>query len=99
MEDRDQEQDRPSLEIEGVLVKFDDVFLEPQGLPLERSQDHCITLKEGAKPFQIRPYRCPYIQKSEIEKLVQEMLQTGIIQLSSSPFASTILLVKKKDGS
>nr|XP_027102942.1 uncharacterized protein LOC113724214 [Coffea arabica] len=74
VEDREQEQDRPALEIEGVLVKFDDVFLEPQGLPLERSQDHCITLKEGAKPFQIRPYRCPYIQKSEIEKQLNELI-------------------------
>ena len=64
-----------------VLQEFEDVFREPQGLPPERSHDHSITLKEGSKPFQIRPYRCPYVQKSEIEKLVQEMLGNGIIQL------------------
>ncbi|XP_071928143.1 uncharacterized protein [Coffea arabica] len=99
IEDKEPDQEPISPEMEELLQRFKDVFQEPQGLPPERSQDHSITLKEGSKPFQMRPYRCPYVQKSEIEKLVQEMLQTGIIQLSSSPFASPVLLVKKKDGS
>ncbi|XP_071933241.1 uncharacterized protein [Coffea arabica] len=99
VEDKELDQEPTSPEMEELLQRFKDVFQEPQGLPPERSQDHCITLKEGSKPFQMRPYRCPYIQKSEIEKLVHEMLQSGIIQLSSNPFASPVLLVKKKDGS
>jgi hypothetical protein len=51
-----------------------------------------------AQPFRQRPYRYTPQQKDEIEKQVQEMLDTGVIQHSSSPFAYPILLVKKKDG-
>lgn len=38
-------------------------------------------------------------QKDIIEKLMQEMLDNGIIELSNSPFASPVVLVGKKDGS
>jgi hypothetical protein len=44
---------------------------------------------------------CPYFYsphlKDEIEKQVNDMLQSGVIQLSSSLFSSFVLLVKKKD--
>lgn len=82
-----------------LLDQYTAVFEPPTGLPPRRSCDHRIPLMEGARPVNIRPYRYSSELKSEIEKQVQEMLQTGVIVPSSSPFASPIIMVKKKDGS
>jgi Reverse transcriptase (RNA-dependent DNA polymerase) len=47
----------------------------------------------------LRPYRYSYFQKLELDKIIEELLATGIIRPSTSPFASPAFLVKKKDGS
>lgn len=70
----------------------------PPGLQLPRDVDHKIVLKEGQGPVNVRPYKYAHVQKIEIEKLIQEMLTSGIIRPSNSPFSSLVLLVKKKDG-
>lgn len=75
------------------------IFDSPTELPPPREIEHQITLKEGSDPVNVRPYRYAHFQKEEIERQVQEMLSTGLIQPSSSPFSSPVLLVKKKDGS
>lgn len=82
-----------------LLVEFEDVFQLPKGLPPNRLQDHKIPLIDKTQVVKIRPYRYPAIQKNEIERLIQEMLDTGIIRDINSPFASPIVMVKKKDGS
>ena len=46
-----------------------------------------------------RPYRYPFYQKNEIEKIVKELLSVGSIRNNTSPFASPVLLVRKADGS
>ena len=58
-----------------------------------------MVLKDGTPPVCERPYRYPYFQKSEIEKIVYELLGLGSIQPSQSPFSSPVLLVRKADGS
>lgn len=69
------------------------------GLPPRRGFDHKIFLREGATLVFIRPYRYPLYQKSEIEKLVHELLRSGLIRPSQSPFSSLVLLVKETNGS
>nr|VZI49393.1 unnamed protein product [Spirometra erinaceieuropaei] len=45
------------------------------------------------------PRRIPFHFREELDKMVENMLQQGIIQPSSSPWAAPVTLVKKKDDS
>lgn len=86
-------------ELKPLLEQYSDIFQEPKGLPPVRHLDHKINIKEGVVPIKQPPYRYPFIQRQEIEKMVTEMLETGVIQPSNSPYSSPVFLVKKKDGS
>ncbi|KAL5718323.1 hypothetical protein ACHQM5_011236 [Ranunculus cassubicifolius] len=81
-----------------LLTEFAKVFESPTCLPPRRSHDHHIPLQPDVKPVSVRPYLYPYYQKSEIERMVKELLQSGLIRPSNSPFSAPVLLVKKADG-
>ncbi|GBN15424.1 Retrovirus-related Pol polyprotein from transposon 297 [Araneus ventricosus] len=49
-------------------------------------------------PIKQYPRRLPLAKKEEAERLVKEMVDNGIIEESSGPWASPIVLVKNKDG-
>ncbi|CAJ2635781.1 unnamed protein product [Trifolium pratense] len=85
-------------EIAILLHTYKELFKTPNTLPPHRSHNHSIPLIEGHNPVKVKPYRYPHSQKNQIELMVQDMLQQGIIQPSTSPFSSPIVLVKKKDG-
>lgn len=74
------------------------LFTEPSGTPLVRCINHTIPLMSGSQPFRLRPYRYTPTQKDEIEAQVAHLLQHQMIQRSVSPYASPVLLVKKKTG-
>lgn len=45
-----------------------------------------------------RPYRLAPVEKEKVDKIIQDLLDKGIIRDSDSPFSSPVILVKKKDG-
>ncbi|XP_070682351.1 uncharacterized protein [Malus domestica] len=85
-------------ELQQLLCKFEALFVLHTKLPPPRDHDHHIPLVQGDKPLNIRPYHYGPLQKTEIEKAVQELLEAGFIRPSHSPFSFPVLLVKKKEG-
>jgi hypothetical protein len=86
-------------DIQPILRRYQHIFTVPHGLPPPRPHDHHIHLQPSSTPINIKPYRYPHFQKEAMTKMIAEMLQDGIIQPSTSPYSSPVLLVKKKDGS
>ena len=89
----------PIPAINKLLLRYHSIFHTPSELPPPRHHDHHINLLPVTNPVNVRPYRYPNFQKTEIEKQVSELLNFGLIRPSQSPFSSPVLLVKKKDGS
>ncbi|XP_052749153.1 uncharacterized protein LOC128200275 [Galleria mellonella] len=89
--------DKESLLI--LLNKYSDSFIE--GTPTRRVNTGVmhIDLIDPNKIVQRRPYRLSASERQIVSDKVSELLNAGVIRESSSPFASPILLVKKKDGS
>lgn len=85
-------------ELQPLLSQFADVFDTPTELPPRRDCDHRIPLMPGAQPVNQRAYRHKPELKTEIERQVTELLESGIIQRSTSQFSLPAILVKKKDG-
>lgn len=86
-------------DLQCILSDFADVFQDPKSLPPHRALDHAITLIKEDQPINSRPYRYSPLHKDEIERQVSEMLKSGVITTFMSPYASHVLLVKKKDDS
>jgi hypothetical protein len=84
--------------VKAVIATYSDVFQDSGELPPHRVFDHAISLLPDSTPVNSRPYRYSPQQKDEIERQVNEMIAAGLVTPSMSPFASPVLLVKKKDG-
>ncbi|KAL9376041.1 hypothetical protein Peur_030161 [Populus x canadensis] len=82
--------------LQHLLTECGDVFTEPKSLPSHRSHDHQIVLKESTYPINLWLYRYSNIQRVFIEEMEKELLSSGIIQHSTSPFSSPVVLVKQK---
>ncbi|KAL0329017.1 UNVERIFIED_CONTAM: Retrovirus-related Pol polyprotein from transposon [Sesamum radiatum] len=91
----DPDPSRQPTVVRDLLIEFPDLFDEPKALPLRIAHDHNITLKPGTSRINVRLYRYPTLQKNQIERMIQSMLESGIIRHSISPHSS---LIRMREG-
>ena len=82
-----------------LLLEYQDVFLTT-----DDTLGYCTvyphTINTGsAPPIKQAARRLPFHRREELQSLLDDMLQQGIITESNSPWAAPVVLVKKKDGS
>ena len=81
-----------------VVEEYGDIFTSSIGVPLHCQIKHPIDLTPGASLPNGPIYRRSVMEHDEIKRKIQEMLQKGHMQPSSSPCGSPIMLMQKKDG-
>ena len=81
-----------------LITRYANVFaLNSQELGTTSLVKHVIDTG-GHPPVRQPVRRTPFALRNKVDEMVQEMLAQDVIQPSQSPWASPVVLVKKKDG-
>jgi hypothetical protein len=87
------------LEIKKLLIEFQDVFSKDDD-DVGRTTLIEHTIETGdARPVKQLPRRVPIAFQGEEKDCIEKLLRQGTIRPSTSPWASPLVLVRKKDGS
>jgi hypothetical protein len=82
-----------------LVVEYRDVFaLHSLELGSTEVVKHVIDTGDS-KPIKQPARRVPFVLRQKIEEMTTQMLDAGVIEPSKSPWASPVVLVRKKDGS
>ena len=91
--------DEEERQVAQLLIKHKHVFSLSDGDVGRTSLlQHRINTGNAA-PIHQDPRRTPPWKQAEVERRVNTLLESGMIEESSSPWASNVVLVTKKDGS
>ena len=86
-------------EVRSLLSQYPDVFVGPDGsLGRTTIARHQINLLDN-RPFKQGLRRAALAHQEVIDKEIQKMLDANVIEPCDSPWASPVVMVKKKDGS
>ena len=86
-------------DVEKLLIKYSDTF-STSDYDLGRTGVIKHKIKtNGSQPIKQPLRRAPVHMNDKIDEHIDEMLQKDVIQPSSSPWASEIVMVRNKDGS
>ncbi|UYV72359.1 hypothetical protein LAZ67_9002777 [Cordylochernes scorpioides] len=86
------------IELLELLKRFSELFNPITKSPSELITKHKITTGD-ARPLKRRPYRVSPSERKIIQEEVDRMMDIGVVQPSESPWASPVVLVRKRDGS
>ena len=85
--------------VKGLLMEYAHIFSHSStDLGLTDMVHHQISTGT-ADPIRQPPQRLPWVQRDEAAKAIEAMEKQGLIEPSTSPWASPIVIVWKKDGS
>ena len=91
--------DELKLQVANLLIEFQDVFSKDENdLGHTNLAEHRIETGD-ARPIKQAPRRVPLAFQGRDKEALDKMLARGTIRKSTSPWASPIVLVAKKDGS
>jgi len=90
---------RESGSVEELIRRYQDVFEIQDGVKGKTDFVQHRIDTGNATPIRQVARRLPLAKKQEAKKIIEEMAKDGVIEPSSSPWASPVVLVKKKDGS
>ena len=82
-----------------LLIAYNTVFSLDEG---ERGETDLVEFHihtGGTVPLRQRPRRMPFAVRKEVARQLELMQNTRVIQPTTSPWASPVVLVRKKDGS
>ena len=82
------------------MTQYPTVFPDelPKELPPRRHIEHSIELKEGSQPKFQYPFRMSPVERAEVTRVVNELLDLGYIRPSMSPWGAPVLFAPKPDG-
>lgn len=83
--------------IESLVREFAECFSTSSKVRRTPIAKHRIIVDESVRPIYQHPYRVSPQEREVIGNQVKEMLKDDVIQPSASPWASPVVLVKKKD--
>ena len=94
----EREGSHPEREILVMLLNHYHIF------SLDECERGCVTGMEHVidtddyPPIQQLLHRVPFALRSKISEMVQQLVEEGIVEESSSPWSSPVVIVKKRDG-
>ena len=87
------------VRLQNKLNEYPDVVAESiSELGRTNLVEHVIETEPGAGPVRSRPYNIPMGLRAEVKRQLDEMLEQGLISMSTGVWTSPIVLVKKKDN-